>query len=84
MFGIFAGVDNQVNMVGQAVCEDLAVVRGFPGSEIVEVIAIVVRLGKDCLAIMTTLDDVMGIVGKGNAGGSWHGRSVTNGGRSCQ
>ena len=77
MFGGVAGVDDEMHMVGhQAVCIDLAIVGGLPGGEIGEVIAVVVGVGKDRLAIVTTLDDVVGIVGEGDARCSWHGDSV--------
>ena len=67
-------VDNQVHVVcHQAESVELAAESRFPFGEVVEIVVIVVIAAKDDLAVVTTLDHVVGLVGEDCAGRAWHG-----------
>jgi hypothetical protein len=70
-FGMFSGVIDHVNRFGhQTVYVNLSTV--------------VLGVGKNRLAVVPTLEDVMGTIGKGDSVSSWHERSFAERGRRCQ
>jgi len=62
----------------QAECINFAFIEIFPFSQVIKIVTIVIVQGKNRLAIMATLDDVMGIVRYDDSGCSGMGGRYQN------
>jgi hypothetical protein len=62
-----------MNMVGHQTKRIHFALKGFfELGQVIEVVKVVILTGKNCLAIVPTLNDMVRIIGQDYAGFSWH------------